>query len=63
MIVVVTIVMPVYHPGKYLKSLLTQTLGDFRLIAIDDGSMDGSFFACARFIWKKRILRDALMDR
>ena len=50
MIVVVTIVMPVYHPSKYLKSLLTQTLGDFRLIAIDDGSMDGSFFACARCI-------------
>jgi glycosyltransferase involved in cell wall biosynthesis len=50
MIVVVTIVMPVYHPGKYLESLLTQTFGDFRLIAIDDGSMDGLFFACARFI-------------
>jgi len=50
----VTIVMPVYNPGEYLKpyleSLLTQTLGDFRLIAIDDGSMDGLFFACARFI-------------
>jgi len=42
----VTIVMPVYNPGKYLApcldSLLAQTFGDFRLIAIDDGSTDGS---------------------
>jgi len=42
----VTIIMPVYNPGKYLapcmESLLAQTFRDFRIIAIDDGSTDGS---------------------
>ena len=43
----VTIIMPVYNPGKYLRpcldSLLAQTMEDFRIIAIDDGSTDGSW--------------------
>lgn len=43
----VTIVMPVYNPKKYLRpcieSLLTQSFGDFSLIAIDDASIDGSY--------------------
>ncbi len=43
----ITIVMPVYCPGKYLRpcieSLLAQTFQDFRLIAIDDASQDGSY--------------------
>lgn len=43
----VTIIMPVYNPGKYLRScldsLLAQTMDDFRIIAIDDGSTDNSW--------------------
>ncbi len=38
--------MPVHNAGPYLRgavdSILTQTFGDFELIAIDDGSTDGS---------------------
>ena len=37
----VTIIMPVYNPGEYLRpcldSLLAQSMKDFRIIAIDDG--------------------------
>lgn len=43
----ITVVMPVYCPGMYLRpcieSLLVQTFQDFRLIAIDDASPDGSY--------------------
>lgn len=43
----VTIIMPVYNPGKYLRpcleSLLAQTMGEFRIIAIDDSSTDNSW--------------------
>lgn len=43
----VTIIMPVHNPGKYLRpcldSLLAQTMEDFRIIAIDDGSTDNSW--------------------
>ena len=43
----VTVIMPVYNPGKYLRpcldSLLAQTMKDFRIIAIDDGSTDNSW--------------------
>lgn len=43
----VTIIMPVHNPGKYLRpcldSLLAQTMKDFRIIAIDDGSTDGAW--------------------
>lgn len=42
----VTIVVPIYNGSKYLsdtlKSLLSQTFGDFELLAIDDGSTDDS---------------------
>ena len=43
----VTIIMPVYNPGEYLRpcldSLLAQSMKDFRIIAIDDGSTDNSW--------------------
>jgi glycosyltransferase involved in cell wall biosynthesis len=43
----VSVLMPVYNPGRFLEealdSVLAQTLADFELIAIDDASEDGSF--------------------
>ena len=42
----ISVIMPVYNGEKFLKeaveSIFGQTLADFELIAIDDGSTDGS---------------------
>jgi len=42
----ISVVMPVYNAERYLRlavgSILDQTLGDFELIAVDDGSKDNS---------------------
>lgn len=42
----ISVVMPVYNAERYLRlavqSILDQTCGDFELIAVDDGSKDGS---------------------
>lgn len=42
----VSVLMPVYNGARYLRaavdSILSQTLRDFELIAVDDGSTDGS---------------------
>ena len=42
----VSVVMAVYNSEKYLRqtldSILTQTLTEFELIAVDDGSKDSS---------------------
>jgi len=42
----VTVVVPVYNAAKYLPdvldSLLSQTFQDFEIVAVDDGSTDGS---------------------
>jgi glycosyltransferase involved in cell wall biosynthesis len=43
---VVSVLMPVYNAGRFLapaiESVLAQTFSDFELVAVDDGSSDGS---------------------
>ena len=43
----VSVVMPVYNPGKYLvdaiDSILSQTFSNFEFIIVDDASTDGSW--------------------
>lgn len=45
--------MPVYNTGEYLKtaveSILSQSLKDFELILVDDGSTDGSSERCVEY--------------
>jgi GT2 family glycosyltransferase len=49
----ISVLMPVYNAGRFLapalESILGQTFSDFELIAIDDGSRDGSAETLARF--------------
>lgn len=49
----VSVVMPVYNAGKYLRSamesVLAQTFTDFELIAVDDGSKDDSLAILREF--------------
>ena len=49
----VSVIMPVYNAGVYLapaiESVLQQTLLDFELILIDDGSKDGSSIVCDEY--------------
>lgn len=48
----ITVVVSVYNTGEYLsrliRSLLDQTYGDFEIIIVDDGSVDGSAEECDR---------------
>lgn len=57
----VSILMPVYNAGRYLaqalESIAAQTFRDFELIAIDDGSTDGSLAALQRFAKREPRLR------
>ena len=50
---IVTVLMPVYNGGIYLKeaieSILGQTFRDFELLIIDDGSTDGSYDLVAAY--------------
>ena len=49
----VSVIMPVYNPGRYLRaavdSILAQTLTDFELLLVDDGSTDGSGDVCDEY--------------
>lgn len=53
---VISVILPVYNAGEFLKeaieSLLAQTFADFELIAIDDGSTDTSPALLADFAKK-----------
>lgn len=48
-----SIIIPVYNASKYLEkclySIVNQTLNDFEIIVINDGSTDGSKSICQRF--------------
>jgi len=50
---VVSVLMPVYNAGRHLEqamqSILTQSLRDLEVIAVDDGSTDGSDALLAQF--------------
>jgi glycosyltransferase involved in cell wall biosynthesis len=49
----VSVVIPSYNHGRYIaaavRSVLAQSMGDFELIVIDDGSTDDSLTVLARF--------------
>lgn len=57
----VSVIMPVYNSGDYLKtaveSILAQSLKEFELILVDDGSTDGSSERCDEYAAKdKRVV-------
>lgn len=51
--ILVSVIMPVYNTGEYLKtaveSILSQSLKEFELILVDDGSTDGSSERCDEY--------------
>ena len=57
----ISVIMPVYNPGRYFRaavdSVLAQTLMDFELLLIDDGSTDGSGAVCDEYAAKDSRVR------
>ena len=49
----ISFIVPVYNSERYIdkciNSILNQTVGDFEIIIIDDGSKDNSFKKCKKY--------------
>ena len=57
----VSVVVPIYNSGKYLRecldSLINQTYMNLKIVLVDDGSTDDSFSICKRYAsYDKRII-------
>lgn len=63
----VSVIMPVYNAGVYLKpaleSLLEQTLKEIEIIAVDDGSTDGSGQLLAEYAARDKRLQIISLKR
>ena len=63
----VSVIMPVYNAGVYLKpaleSLLEQTLKEIEIIAVDDGSTDGSEQLLAEYAARDKRLKVISLKR
>lgn len=63
----VSVIMPVYNAGVYLKpaleSLLEQTLKEIEIIAVDDGSTDGSGQLLAEYAARDKRLKVISLKR
>ena len=57
----VSVIMPVYNAEKYLAksidSMLNQTLKEFELILVNDGSKDNSKYICDEYKLKDDIIK------
>ena len=57
----ISIIVPVYNGEKFLRdcidSILSQTVSDFELLLIDDGSTDGSGAICDEYVTKDKRVR------
>ena len=55
----VSVIIPVYNVGKYLdeciESILSQTISNFEIILVDDGSTDDSLNICNKYKNKKEL--------